>query len=44
VLGKAKAKGIINEVGPYMDDLVLVSGFRISQSLRKKILDDLGES
>lgn len=44
VLGKAKAKGIINDVGSYMDDLVLISGFRISQKLRKKILDDLGES
>ena len=43
VLGKAKAKGIINEVKPYLDDLVLISGFRVSKNLRKQLLDDLGE-
>ncbi|MEL7221892.1 MAG: DUF3368 domain-containing protein [Bacteroidota bacterium] len=43
VLSTAKHKGIIDQVAPYIDKLMLVSGFRIGVKLRNQILRDLKE-
>lgn len=43
VLTRAKTKGYIGEVKPVLESLILLSGFRVNPTLKKQILNDMGE-
>lgn len=44
VLLEAKHKGLINAMKPYLDALRDLAGFRISEALYKRVLQDEGET
>jgi len=44
VLIEAKHKGLIHAVKPYLDALRDIAGFRISDALYRRVLQDEGES
>jgi len=46
VLIEAKKRNLIHSLAQHLDDLVLIAGFRLSDALRRRVLDvarDLGE-
>lgn len=44
VLAEAKHKGIISELKPVLDALIIRAGFRVSRKLYERVLDNAGET
>jgi predicted nucleic acid-binding protein len=44
VLSGAKHKGLIHAVKPYLDALRDIAGFRVSDALYRRVLQDEGEA